>query len=134
MIRFSCPVCEAKYSSGDERGGLTVTCPKCKSQFIIPPPEPKIEPPLQAAIVIRNVTVPIAPCPGCWSPLQVASSDVGLDIECPHCSTVYTAVQVDEDGNPIEPTSRPTVIKAAIIDDQNESDKRPRKTVKKKRR
>jgi hypothetical protein len=36
MIRFACPSCGAVFTAGDERGGKTGSCSKCKAQFIIP--------------------------------------------------------------------------------------------------
>src|SRR5689334_19576064 len=99
MIRFSCPGCGATYTVDDAKGGKTGKCPKCQSQFVIPaaeggaapPPLPKSAPPSPA--VDPNAPVEIAPCPKCDARLSVAASDLGVDVECPYCKTVYKAVK-----------------------------------------
>ena len=47
-----------------------------------PPPDP-------------NAPVEIAPCPGCQARLSVATTDLGVDVECPYCKTVYKAARAD---------------------------------------
>ena len=109
MIRFSCPGCAATYSVDDSKGGKTGKCPKCASQFQIPMPEaggssapepaafpsaPPPPPPLSTpGDVSGNSTVEIDPCPGCQARLSVSGSDLGIDVECPYCKTVYKAVK-----------------------------------------
>jgi hypothetical protein len=36
MIKFACPHCGARLSSGDEHGGQDGSCPRCKGSFRIP--------------------------------------------------------------------------------------------------
>jgi TM2 domain-containing membrane protein YozV len=90
MIRFSCPGCATTYTVDDVKGGKTGKCPKCQSQFTIPMPEGITAPPVPAP-ANSNEPVEIAPCPGCQARLSVAPSDLGIDVECPYCKTVYTA-------------------------------------------
>ncbi|MCU0704953.1 MAG: hypothetical protein MUF18_13330, partial [Fimbriiglobus sp.] len=57
-----------------------------------PPPLPTTElapPPAPALPAIQEVD--IIPCPKCRAELTVSESDVGNDVECPFCSTVYVA-------------------------------------------
>lgn len=105
MIRFSCPGCGATYSVDDAKGGKTGKCPKCQSQFLIPMPEggaapPPLPPPPppSAASSDPNAPVEIAPCPKCDARLSVATSDLGVDVECPYCKTVYKAVKPGAGG------------------------------------
>jgi hypothetical protein len=97
MIRFLCPGCGATYTVDDSKGGKTGKCPKCQGQFTIPMPEegaapsPAPEPAPPPAPAGGNEPVEIAPCPGCQARLSVAPSDVGIDVECPYCKTVYQA-------------------------------------------
>ncbi|HET6573677.1 MAG TPA: MJ0042-type zinc finger domain-containing protein [Fimbriiglobus sp.] len=101
MIRFSCPGCGATYSVDDSKGGKTGKCPKCQTQFQIPMPEGAATPPAAGSAPAPslpppppadpNAPVEIAPCPGCQARLSVAASDLGADVECPYCKTVYKA-------------------------------------------
>jgi hypothetical protein len=101
MIRFSCPGCGATYSVDDVKGGKTGKCPKCQTQFQIPMPDGAAAPPASGSRpsptlpppppVDPNAPVEIAPCPGCQARLSVATSDLGADVECPYCKTVYKA-------------------------------------------
>ena len=112
MIRFACPGCTATFTVADDKAGKSGKCPKCQSQFVIPseispddPNHPPVElsavpPPLppQPAAVPAPPPVPgdpveIQPCPKCRSRLSVMPGDVGLDIECPNCQTVYKALR-----------------------------------------
>ncbi|MGL6097835.1 MAG: hypothetical protein ACRC7O_18795 [Fimbriiglobus sp.] len=104
MIRFACPGCSSVFTVPDEKGGKTGKCPKCQSQFLIPdaepaavsppPPPPRPRPPSTAAAKAPPpAPVEIAPCPKCQARLSVMASDLGSDIECPHCKAVYTAVR-----------------------------------------
>lgn len=109
MIRFACPGCSATFTVADEKAGKTGKCPKCQSQFVIPaaeaapaeppplPPAAPPKPPLPDAPAPRgpNDPVEIQPCPKCNSRLSVLPSDVGLDIECPTCQTVFKALRAD---------------------------------------
>jgi hypothetical protein len=82
----------------DAKGGKTGKCPKCQSQFVIPAAEglsPATDP---------SAPIEIAPCPGCAARLSVAASDLGVDVECPYCRTVYTAKKA---GAEVAPRSRP---------------------------
>jgi len=48
-----------------------------------------VSPPSEATPASTDVD--IAPCPKCKSELTVSESDLGNDVECPHCQTVYKA-------------------------------------------
>ena len=91
MIKFACPGCSAVFSVGDEKAGKTGKCPKCQSQFVIP--EAEATPPTAPAPVSDTADIEIKPCPGCKATLTVAKSDLGLDVECPYCKTVYKATK-----------------------------------------
>ncbi len=117
MIRFACPGCSATFTVGDEKAGKTGKCPKCQSQFVIPaadagapaadapppvpptskapsrPSLPPLPPPPPAAD--PNAPVEIQPCPKCDTRLSVLPTDVGLDIQCPSCETVFKALRAD---------------------------------------
>src|SRR5262245_61729682 len=98
MIRFACPGCGATYSVDDAKAGKTGKCPKCQGQFVIPaaeagpPPLPSAPPPPTPAADASS-PVEIAPCPGCQARLSVAASDLGVNVECPYCKTVYAAMR-----------------------------------------
>jgi hypothetical protein len=40
-------------------------------------------------------TIDIHPCPKCGAKLSVEAKDLGLEIECPHCQTVFRAHRAD---------------------------------------
>ena len=142
MIRFSCPGCAATYSVDDSKGGKTGKCPKCASQFQIPMPEaggssapepaafpsaPPPPPPLSTpGDVSGNSTVEIDPCPGCQARLSVSGSDIGIDVECPYCKTVYKAVKAG--SRPPAPPPAPP--KTTDLEDDGGSYK-PRKSSRK---
>jgi predicted Zn finger-like uncharacterized protein len=129
MIRFSCPGCGATYSVDDAKGGKTGKCPKCQTQFQIPAPEgapapsgigsgpaPTLPPPPP---VDPTAPVEIAPCPGCQARLSVATSDLGADVECPYCKTVYKA---KKPGTGLSPVAPPP--KRSELDDDRPSRRR----------
>ena len=101
MIRFACPGCGATYTVEDAKGGKTGKCPKCQSQFVIPmpeegaapPPLPRSPAPPPPPSADPNAPVEIAPCPKCGARLSVAAADLGADVECPYCKTVYQAAR-----------------------------------------
>jgi predicted Zn finger-like uncharacterized protein len=118
MIRFSCPGCGATYSVDDSKGGKTGRCPKCQSQFQIPMPEGAAPPPIPAApepTSDPNAPIEIRPCPGCQARLSVSAADLGVDVECPYCKTVYKAVKAGTGVSSVAP-SRP-----AELDDDRSS-------------
>jgi TM2 domain-containing membrane protein YozV len=88
MIRFACPGCSSTFTVGDDKAGKTGKCPKCSSQFTIPLAEGAEAP---AAEVATGGSVEIAPCPKCDARLTVDAGDLGLEVECPYCKTVYKA-------------------------------------------
>lgn len=98
MIRFACPGCGATYSVPDEKANKTGKCPKCQGQFIIPAAETPVHAPPPAPTSAD--TVEIEPCPGCQARLSVASTDLGLDVECPYCQATYTAVKAGSAASP----------------------------------
>jgi predicted Zn finger-like uncharacterized protein len=115
MIRFSCPGCGATYSVDDSKGGKTGKCPKCQTQFQIPAPEGAAAPPVGGSGPAATLPPPpadptapveIAPCPGCQARLSVATSDLGADVECPYCKTVYKAKKPGTGVAPVPPSKR----------------------------
>ncbi len=137
MIRFACPGCGATYSVDDSKAGKAGKCPKCQSRFQIPAPEGAPSPPPATAADPRaslppppsadpNAPVEIAPCPGCQARLSVAATDIGVDVECPYCKTVYSAVRAD---------ASPSKVRVAPVaedrpsrrrrDEEDEEDERP---------
>ena len=124
MIRFACPGCGATYTVGDEKSGKTGKCPKCESQFVIPEPAAEVPPPLPISptpSVDPNAPVEIVPCPSCQSRLSVAASDLGVDVECPHCQAIYPAVRAGDKRPPKnvipEPVVKPSQRAAALRDE-----------------
>jgi hypothetical protein len=53
-----------------------------------------------------NAPVEIAPCPGCQARLSVATSDLGADVECPYCKTIYKAKKPGTGTSPVPPSRR----------------------------
>ncbi len=125
MIRFACPGCGVVYSVADEKAGKTGKCPKCQSNFVIPDadptappplpgadPEPSlvaaddVPPPLPSSLVDSNAPVEVAPCPGCQVRLSVEPKDIGLEVECPYCKTLFTAKRAQQQSSPPPPTGR----------------------------
>ena len=107
MIRFACPGCAATFTVDDNRAGKSGKCPKCQSEFVIPEMEPvavvSVPVPMPipvSSLAARNAEEPveIEPCPKCATKLSVSGGDIGNDVECPYCKTVFQA---------IEPGSRP---------------------------
>ena len=123
----------------DTKGGKTGKCPKCQTQFQIPMPEgasapaavgsgpaPTLPPPS----VDPNAPVEIAPCPGCQARLSVATSDLGADVECPYCKTVYKAKKPGTGTSPVSPSRRSELDEdrpSRRRRDEEEEEDRPRK-------
>jgi TM2 domain-containing membrane protein YozV len=132
MIRFSCPGCAATYSVDDAKAGKTGKCPKCQSQFVIPAsvsPAADAPPPLPTpSAPDPGAAVEIAPCPGCQARLSVAASDIGVNVECPYCKTVYAAARPDGAATASKPmrapVSKPAGDDFAFTDDDRPSRKR----------
>lgn len=109
MIRFACPGCSSTFSVDDAKAGKSGKCPKCGAAFIIPaaeaaapPPLPAPPPPLPPPDTVPqsspppadpNAPVEIDPCPKCQTKLSVAASDLGNDVECPYCKTVFASAR-----------------------------------------
>jgi transcription elongation factor Elf1 len=88
-----CPTCGARLTVNAEDVGAHVECPMCKSVFegkVGPPPN---TPATTPSPVPASTDVDIAPCPKCRAELTVDVSDLGKDVECPYCQTVYTAAR-----------------------------------------
>lgn len=116
MIRFACPGCGASYSVDDNKAGKSGKCPKCASQFQIPQagssggspdafPAPPPPPPPPAPLSSGG-TVEIDPCPGCQARLSVGASDIGIDVECPYCKTIYRAARSGDRPSSPPPSKR----------------------------
>lgn len=124
MIQFSCPSCAAVFSVGDEKAGKTGKCPKCDAKFVIPDAEPGAAPSPPPPVADDNVE--IKPCPGCQAKLTVARGDIGLDVECPYCKTVYKATKSGGSSAVIR-TDRPSKRSAPVEDDEDDRPKRRRR-------
>lgn len=111
MIRFACPGCNSTFSVDDSKAGKSGKCPKCQAQFIIPqleaapvePPPVPVPPPAPVPVPVPvqvqqpaadpNAPVEIDPCPKCQTKLSVTVGDLGNDVECPYCKTVFASVK-----------------------------------------
>lgn len=155
MIRFACPGCSSTFSVDDAKAGKSGKCPKCGAAFIIPaseapaaapPPLPAAPPPLppppvpvpqpSAPPADPNAPVEIDPCPKCQTKLSVAVSDLGNDVECPYCKTVFASARAGT--RPPAPPPAPGRKSSADLDfegkpkprrdrDDVEDDDRPRR-------
>ena len=162
MIRFACPGCSATFTVTDEKAGKTGKCPKCQTQFTIPFPQSEENPPpptsVEAPPPMQSVEAPppippaveppaapepveILPCPKCTSRLSVLPGDVGLDVECPNCQTVYRAARADAPPPPVIHAPKSSALvqygsgaKKNTDDDDDEEDERPSRRKKKRRR
>jgi hypothetical protein len=129
----------------DDKAGKTGKCPKCQTAFLIPTPEagsaapaPPPPPPVQTTVTPVAPPTPAAveinPCPGCQGKLTVAAANLGVDVSCPYCQTVFKAVRAGASAVPppapprVSPmertdgTGRPKLRR----DDENDDD-RPRR-------
>ncbi len=158
MIRFSCPGCSATFTVGDEKAGKTGKCPKCQSQFVIPASEAAEPPPADAPTPAKAPSRPslspmpppppvadpptpveIAPCPKCDTRLSVLPTDIGVDIQCPSCETVFKALRADTPPPP-GPGGKSKGSSALVKlgsgsnrDDEDDEDDRPSKRKSKRR-
>jgi predicted Zn finger-like uncharacterized protein len=94
MIKFACPGCAASFTVADEKAGSRGKCPKCQTQFSIPAATEAAAPPPTKTADAPDEPVEIKPCPKCGERLSVMGSDLGLEIECPKCTTVFKAAKV----------------------------------------
>ncbi len=156
MIRFACPGCQHTFNVGLEKAGKSGRCPKCQTQFLIPQPNsPEAEPPtadspdamfpppqqtppeLPPPVVPRprpqldpNTAVEVAPCPGCKIRLSVLPADLGKEVECPTCKTIFAANLSDAPlPPPLEKTKTSALQKfgAGARADDDDDDDRPSK-------
>lgn len=148
MIRFACPGCSSTFSVDETKAGKSGKCPKCQAAFIIPqaeapaapPPLPAPPPPVpvpQTPAVDPNAPVEIDPCPKCQTKLSVAASDLGNDVECPYCKTVFASTRAGT-RPPTPPAPPPGRKSSSEFDfsgkakprrerDEDDEDDRPRK-------
>ena len=76
MIRFSCPKCSAVLQVADDKAGVKLACPKCKSHVRLrrtaqtPPPPPAEKPELPAESPSSRASDNLAPYP----PVAISSS------------------------------------------------------------
>jgi hypothetical protein len=91
VIKFACPGCAEVYSVEDSKAGKTGKCPKCQSDFVIPPADAAVP---NASNESSAAPVEIRPCPGCHAKLSVAPGDVGKDVECPYCKSTFRATAI----------------------------------------
>lgn len=133
MIRFACPGCQAEFTVGDEKAGKTGKCPKCQAAFLIPGPDPADAPgppppsppsvrrpaPPPQPVTTSGASVELAPCPKCQTRLTVSAADLGLNVQCPNCTTTFVAAR------PGPTPTRAVTPTVAIDDDEEDEDDRP---------
>lgn len=100
--------------------GKTGSCPKCQSRFMIP--AATTADPLTPPRVPSRSNAEIQPCPGCRAKLTVAASDLGLDVECPYCKSVYRAMA----GTTAAKTPASRRARQRLEDDIEDEEDRPR--------
>jgi hypothetical protein len=132
MIRFNCPSCGAFYTAPPSGAGKSLKCNACRTEIEIPytaPPPPPRKP-------SANEPVEIHPCPKCDARLSVLAADLGSDIACPNCQTVFTAVSAD--GPPPPPLKKSSAGKPKKADrdddDDEDEDDRPKRRKSKRRK
>lgn len=157
MIRFACPGCNATFTVPGEKAGKASKCPKCRVAFQIPdaypepvppPPSPPVpmiggqRPPNPPPVsrnwappppVSANDPIEIQPCPKCQTRLSVLAGDIGSEIECPQCRTVYKAARADAPPPPSHVVAPPPSSKLMQLGggrsqrDEEEEEERRRK-------
>jgi DNA-directed RNA polymerase subunit M/transcription elongation factor TFIIS len=145
MIRFACPGCSATFTVGEDQAGKAGQCPKCNSQFLIPtdatadeqpPPLPDQPPPLpsqETAPKPPPLPVEIQACPQCQTRLSVDPKDVGGEVACPGCATIFRAARADAPPPPKTGPSRRGKLErlgsgTVDPDDRDEDDRRGRRS------
>ena len=128
MIHFVCPTCETTFSAEEEHAGQRTTCKNCGVKFLIPggaeppplpyevepsasppPPVPEDErsffaPPVREPLPVEpSVPVELAPCPKCQAKMSVRPEDVGFDLQCPFCQTVFLGTAATDAPSQSEP-------------------------------
>ena len=128
MIHFVCPKCETTFSAEEEHAGQRTTCKNCGVKFLIPggaeplpyevepsasppplPPVPEQEPSFLAPPAPEpptaepSVPVELAPCPKCQAKMSVRPEDVGFDLQCPFCQTVFLGTAATDAPSKHEP-------------------------------
>ena len=130
MIRFACPNCQTPFSAAEEHGGQRTTCKQCGTKFLIPgdaepppyeivpsndlpapkpvpereqsldvPPTPEAPTP-EAPPADPAVPIELAPCPKCQAKMSVRPEDVGFDLQCPFCQTMFRGVAASDPAPP----------------------------------
>lgn len=122
-----CPTCGARLTVNAEDVGAHVECPMCKTVFegkAGPPPGTPTPAPVPAPV---STDVDIAPCPKCKAELTVDVSDLGKDVECPYCQTVYVAArpQAKPGTQLARPSSRTSAPPPPTKGDDGDSKKKP---------
>ena len=98
-----CPKCQTQFTipqpNSPEADPPMADSPE--AMFPSPPPNPReLPPPLPSPIVPLtlpqpqldpNTPVEVAPCPGCKIRLSVLPADLGKEVECPTCKTIFAA-------------------------------------------
>jgi phage FluMu protein Com len=141
-----CPKCQIQFTIPHPfEAGSDQPPPMTTSEA--PPPIPTVEAPRPQRI--RSVEAPppmpppvdaeepveIAACPKCASRLSVMPGDVGLDVECPNCKTVYRAKRADAPPVLERAMSRPKSSSLVVRQKRDdEDDDRPSRRKKKSRR
>ncbi len=108
MIRFACPGCMASFTVGPEQAGKPGQCPHCQARYVVPPAPvdtSERQRPPDPLPVGSDDPVEIRPCPKCQSRLSVLAGDVGVEVECPNCHTIYKAMRVG--APPPPPVEKP---------------------------
>lgn len=100
-LRTTCPSCSAGIKYPSQLGGDEAECPKCKFWFTLPtnrgdaahPLTPEAGPTraLEWRQKAAKHLIQILPCPTCHANLAVMPEDVGLDVQCGGCQSVFEA-------------------------------------------
>jgi len=108
-----CPKCAAKMSVRPDDVGYDIQCPFCQTVFRGEAATPEPAAPAPPVPEPEPEGVDIAPCPKCRAELTVAPDDVGGEVECPFCQTVYLAEKPKPKPNTL--LARPSLRKATPI-------------------
>lgn len=137
-----CPKCHIQFTI-PQRYDAESDQPPPMTTVEAPPPIPTVDAP--RAEPVRSVEAPppmpppvesdepveIAACPKCASRLSVLPGDVGLDVECPNCKTVYRATRTG--GVPVLERSKSSSLVVKQKRDDDDEDERPSRRKKSRR-
>ena len=142
-----CPTCQAKMSVHPEDVGFDIQCPFCQTTFfgVASVTAPVVSNDAKPSAP-EPESIEIAPCPKCQAELTVAPEDLGNDVECPFCQTVYQAEKPTPKSQKRQPDNEvvdrtPMKLKVEkesepeeVEEEEDDDEYRPRERKKKKRR